>query len=158
MIGKCPEVLMNFDCLFLKLQWCIRNPWLGRFLGITGWDPCVCKSNRLHVDILWFSFTKLGYILQIPLKWSVTFLRSWTSTGHFSNSAGSSVTNCRFSPSSVIENLQTLQFHVDIVRFWCFHSLEVYYSIDSSKMMGNPPEVLMKFNRLFLKLSRFICN
>ena len=35
----------------------------GRFLGITGQDPSVCKSNRLHIDILWFSFTKLGYIL-----------------------------------------------------------------------------------------------
>ena len=34
------------------------------FFGIiTGWEPSVCKSNRLHVDILWFSFIKLGYIL-----------------------------------------------------------------------------------------------
>ena len=33
------------------------------FLGITGWDPSVCKSDRLHVDILHFSFIKLGYIL-----------------------------------------------------------------------------------------------
>ena len=71
--------------------------WSGRFLGITGWDPSVCKSNRLHVDILRFSFIKLGYILWIPLKWSVSFLQSWTSTGYFSNSTGSSVTNCRFS-------------------------------------------------------------
>jgi hypothetical protein len=47
-----------------------------------GWDPSVCKSNRLHVDIL---------------------------------------------------------------RFF-------------SKVMGNSPEVLMNFNRLFLKLNRFICN
>ena len=37
--------------------------WSGRFLDITGWDPSACKSNRLHVDILRFSFTKLGYIL-----------------------------------------------------------------------------------------------
>ena len=35
--------------------------WSGRFLGIiTGWDPSVCKSNRFHVDILRFSFVKLG--------------------------------------------------------------------------------------------------
>ena len=34
-----------------------------RFLGITGGDPCFCKSNRLHVDIIRFSFIKLGYIL-----------------------------------------------------------------------------------------------
>ena len=35
----------------------------------------------------------------------------------------------------------------------------VYTSIDSSKMIGgNSPEVLMNFNRLYLKLNRFICN
>ena len=37
--------------------------WSGGFLGIIGWDPSVCKSNRLHIDILRFSFIKLGYIL-----------------------------------------------------------------------------------------------
>jgi hypothetical protein len=37
---------------------------IGRFLGIIiGCDPSVCKSNRLHVDILQFSFMKMGYIL-----------------------------------------------------------------------------------------------
>ena len=41
----------------------VHMQWSGRFLGITGWDPSVCKSNRLHVDILQFSFIKLGYIL-----------------------------------------------------------------------------------------------
>jgi hypothetical protein len=45
--------------------------------------------------------------------------------------------------------------HVDIFRF-SFHSFEAY-SRDSSKMMGNFREVL-NFNRLFLKLNRFICN
>ena len=71
--------------------------WSGRFLGIPGWDPSVCKSHRLHVDILRFSFIKLGHILYIPLKWWVIFLQSWwTSTVHFSNSTGSSATNCRF--------------------------------------------------------------
>ena len=30
--------------------------------------------------------------------------------------------------------------------------------MDSTEMMGNSPEVLMNFNRLFLKLNRFICN
>ncbi len=74
------------------------NQWLGRFLGIIGWDPSVCKSNRLHVHILRFSFIRLGYILYISLKWSVIFLQSSTSTGYFSNSTGSFVTNCRFSP------------------------------------------------------------
>ena len=37
--------------------------WPGRFLGITGWDPSVWKSNWLHVDILRFTFIKSGYIL-----------------------------------------------------------------------------------------------
>ena len=35
--------------------------WWGRFLGILiGCDPCVCKSNRLHVDILRFFFINWG--------------------------------------------------------------------------------------------------
>ena len=33
-----------------------HDQWSGRFLGITGWNPSVCKSNRLHVHILRFSF------------------------------------------------------------------------------------------------------
>ena len=37
------------------------------------------------------------------------------------------------------------------------YSVEVYYYIDSSKTIGNSPEV-SNFNWLFLKLSRFICN
>ena len=41
----------------------VVNQWSGRFLGIIGWDPSVCKSNRLYVDILRFSFIKLEYIL-----------------------------------------------------------------------------------------------
>ena len=73
---------------------CLQWQWLGRFLGIIGWDPSVCKSNRLHVDILRFSYINLRYIPQIPLKCSVILLKSWTSTGYFSNSTGSSVTNC----------------------------------------------------------------
>ena len=48
------------------------------------------------------------------------------------------------------------RLHVDIFRF-CFHSFEVYSSIDSSKTIGNSPEV-SNFNRLFLKLNWFICN
>ena len=89
----------------LENLWCDKQygiagcpeQWLGRFSDIIGWDPSVCKSNRLHIDILRFSFLILGYILWIPLKRSVIFLQSWTSTGYFSNSTGSFVTNCRFS-------------------------------------------------------------
>ena len=67
-----------------------------RFLGITNRYPSVFKSNRLHVDIFRYPFINLGYILYIPLKWSVIFVQSPTSTGQFSNSTGSYVTNCRF--------------------------------------------------------------
>ena len=35
---------------------------IGEIFGhnLTGWDPSVCKCNRLHVHILRFSFIKLG--------------------------------------------------------------------------------------------------
>jgi hypothetical protein len=45
--------------------------------------------------------------------------------------------------------------HADICQF-CFHSFEVY-SLYSSKMMCNAHE-FSNFDRLFLKLNRFICN
>ena len=48
------------------------------------------------------------------------------------------------------------RLHVDIFRF-CFHSFKEVYCKDSSKMIGNAPEV-SNFDRLFLKLHRFICN
>ena len=76
---------------------CVYHQWSGD-LGITGWDPSVYKFKWSYVDNLLVSFIKLGYILKIPLKWSVNFLQSWTSTGYFSNSTGSFVTNCRFPP------------------------------------------------------------
>ena len=70
----------------------------GDFLGIIGWDLSVCKSNRLGVDTLGFFYINLRYIPQIPLKWAIILLKSRTSTGYFSYSTASSVTNCRFSP------------------------------------------------------------
>ena len=39
------------------------NQWLRRFLDTMGWDPSVCKSNRLHADILRLSFSRLGYYI-----------------------------------------------------------------------------------------------
>jgi hypothetical protein len=51
---------------------------------------------------------------------------------------------------------KSIRLHVDIFRF-CFHSFEAYSSIDSSKMIGESPEV-SNFNWSFLKLNRFICN
>ena len=70
----------------------------GENLSLTGQDPSVSKSIQLHVDIFRVFFINLRYILKIPLKWSVNFLKSWTSTGHFLNLTSSSVNNCWFSP------------------------------------------------------------
>jgi len=42
----------------------MRKAVIGRFLGIIGWDSSVCKSNRLHVDILQFSFIGLKFIYE----------------------------------------------------------------------------------------------
>ena len=48
----------------------IRHNWVsdrGIFLIIIGWNPSVCKSNWLHVNILRFSFIKLGlYSINSP--------------------------------------------------------------------------------------------
>ena len=75
---------------------CRLGQWWGRFLGIIGWDLSVCKSNQLHVDILWFFFVDFRYIPHILLKWLVILLNSWTSTSYFSNSTGLPVTICWF--------------------------------------------------------------
>jgi hypothetical protein len=51
----------------------------------------VSKSNQLHVVIFQFLcfFIDLRYILQIPLKRLVIFLKPRALTGYFSNSASS---------------------------------------------------------------------
>ena len=36
-----------------------KNECPGRFLDIIDQNPCVSKSNQLHIDILWFSFINL---------------------------------------------------------------------------------------------------
>ena len=38
----------------------IGEQWSGRVLGITGWDPSACKSNRLQADIVRFSLLNWG--------------------------------------------------------------------------------------------------
>ena len=48
------------------------------------------------------------------------------------------------------------QLHVDITSSVLHHSFEVY-SIDPSKKIGIS-SAASNFNRLFLKLNRFICN
>ena len=94
--------------------------WSGRFLGlISSWDPSVCKSNRLHVEILRLPFIELGYVPWIPLKWSVILRKSWTPTGYFSNSTGSSATTCRFSP------IIALKVNMWLLVWFVFHGLQL---------------------------------
>ena len=55
--------LLNEHWLLFRGVDCKSRAVIGSFLGIIiGWDPSACKSNRLHVDIPQFSFTKLRYI------------------------------------------------------------------------------------------------
>ena len=65
----------------------------GEVLGIINQNPSVSKSNRLHNVISRFLFIYyFGVDSTIP---SQPILKSWTSTGYFSNSTGSSVTTWR---------------------------------------------------------------
>ena len=109
-----------------------------------------------------FSFTNLRYIPLIPLEWWVIILeKPWTSTGYFSNSTGSSVTAWAYSSDSV-------RMMGDFPKTWTStgyfsnstgSSVPTWaYSIDSVRMMGDYPEKVLNFNRLLLKLNRFICN
>jgi hypothetical protein len=93
--------------------------WLGRFLRIIGWDPCACKSNQLHVHILRFFNINLRHI---PLKWTAILLKAWTSTSHSSNSTGSSVTNCGFSPI-IVDHLSNL---VCEFKLWRVQKTSIY--------------------------------
>ena len=67
---------------------CKRCPW--RFLGIIGtrYYPRIVKFNHLHIDI--FRSLFIDILVYIPLKSSVIFVKSRTSTGDFSNFSTSS--------------------------------------------------------------------
>ena len=74
---------------------------LGGFLSTTTPYPSVPKSNRVHVCILWISFIKSGIYSTNSSKTIGNYFScslGLTSTGYFSNSTSSSVTNCWFSP------------------------------------------------------------
>ena len=44
------------------------------FLGIISCDPCVLKSNQLHVDIFRCFYLLMRYMLTIHLKWLIISL------------------------------------------------------------------------------------
>ena len=121
--------------------------WLGRFLGITGWDPSVCKFNMLHVDILRVSFIKFGYILWIFLKWLVIFLRSWTLTDYFSNSTCSFVINCRFSP---IIGMDISPIYFERMFFWYLLHVEPHIITYHSKYKC-PIKISNRIMHVYLK-------
>ena len=52
----------------------------GRFLGVFGWDPSVCKSNRLHVDVLRFFLFSFFFLYGIR----VCSINCSTTVGDFS--------------------------------------------------------------------------
>ena len=58
------------------LKTCICVALGGVSREILGHDPSVSKSNRSYTDNLQCFFTNLGYILLIPLKQSLIFLKS----------------------------------------------------------------------------------
>ena len=64
----------------------------GENLGHNWSKSRVSKSNWLHIVIFRFVFINVESNPKIPLKWSVIFMHSWTSTNYFSNSIGSSIT------------------------------------------------------------------
>ena len=48
----------------------------GTFLGIIGWDPCVSKTTRLHMDIFYFSLFNCGIFCKFfstDWSWSPAF-------------------------------------------------------------------------------------
>jgi hypothetical protein len=102
-------------------------PW--KFLSIIGRDPSVSKSNRLQVVVFRFSFIHSSFTPYIPLEWGVILRKSWTSTGYFSNSTGSFVTNHRLGFSSFIgwsqhEAQQSQHSHYQVSSPWlsaCFY-------------------------------------
>ena len=77
--------------LITALGSCVKQ-WTGRFLGIiTRTCPSVPKSNRLHVDILRFSFLKSGYIDSSKMA------GNFPAALNINRSFDSSATNRRFS-------------------------------------------------------------
>ena len=91
-----------FEAIHIKMHVHTSNLTLPvKFLGIVGQDPSESKFNQLHVHMI---FRLCFYSFQVYsmdlLNWSAILMKSQTSTNYFSNSTGSYVTNCRFSPSS----------------------------------------------------------
>ena len=77
-----------------------RSRWLVAHTSKCEWTTN--PTGWLHVDIFWLFIINLRCIPWIPLNLYVIFLKSWTSTGYFSNSTDSSVTSSQPSPFIVL--------------------------------------------------------
>ena len=119
------DLVHNFSITTLNCKVMESRSVPRKFLGIVGQDPSDSKSSRLHVDIFQFWFMHSRYILQIPLKWYVILLKSRTSTGYFSNSTGSSVTNRQFSLDSGLGDSQ--HFHHSTFAWFMFHDCGIEF-------------------------------
>ena len=90
-----------------------------------------------------FPLLNWGYILWISLKRSITFRQSSTSTGYLSNSTGSYVTNCRFSPIIDLPSLEFSSKHADEKIHTKFFNLEIrvdhfkFYYNNNNNSVGN---------------------
>ena len=80
-----------------QLNWTDATSIYRFFFNIIGQNPSVSNPDRFHVVIFRLFFIDLRYILLISFKQSLIFMNSWTSTGYFSNSTGSSGTSGQFS-------------------------------------------------------------
>ena len=69
----------------------------------------------MHVVAFQFFFIESKYSREIPLKWLVYFLKSWTSTYYFSNSTGSFVAWGRFSPNYGYQNCMFVDPFVEAI-------------------------------------------
>ena len=126
MVGNFPAVF-NCNRLFLKLNRFIYN-W---FSPIIGWKYLSSDGEDFWAwlaEIRVFASPTGGYMLTSSslsiLIWGifhkfllVIVLKSQTSTGYFSNSTGSSVTNRRFSPVIALEAVEFDESLIEVQDF-----------------------------------------
>ena len=96
------------------------EPLPGKFLGMVGQDPSDSKSSRLDIDIFRFCFHSFEVYSIESSKLMGNFFEALNSNWFFLNSIGSSVTNCRFFPSSVVNTIaQASDIWVPVVTSSC---------------------------------------
>ena len=112
--------------LHWSLKGSVKRTWTGSDFSTneSAWSAMVTGSQS-HV----WSGPKLRYILYIPLKWMVVFLKSWASTNYVWKSIGSSVTVmfCLISVGYYLELRVALAF-LSRVSFFYPNNISSLYS------------------------------